>query len=139
MSVLPDTEAVVRAYRKIRAERSANTKAYEARDLQLKTMLERLEGAMLAHLNATKSKSINTEEGTFYKQEDIMPSAADWPTIYRWIGENDAFEMLEKRLTKKVVKQYMDDNDGAAPPGINVQREWVVRVRKGNDTDKAGE
>lgn len=133
MAILQDTAAVVRAYRAIRAKRSQIKKAYEAEDNDLKAKLERLEGAMLSHLNDTNSKSQGTDAGIFYKQEEITPSAADWPTIYKWIVENDAFEFLEKRITKTAVKQFMDDHDGSSPPGMNVHREFVVRVRKSDD------
>ena len=126
-----DAEAATRRYLAVRTARSNMKKDYENRDDILKGELERVETEMLGFLNATGQKTASTDSGTFYKQEDILPTGADWDAFYNWVGTHNAFDALERRIKKTFITEYMQRHDGELPPGVNVLREWVVRVRKG--------
>lgn len=117
-------------YIRIRERRNALKAQYDEADGALKAQLQHIEGELLRILNESGMDSAKTPAGTFYKQEEITPTGADWDTLYRWIAENDAFEALEKRIKKTFVKEYMAAHDGGIPPGVSVYREFVVRVRR---------
>lgn len=119
-----------KAYVKLRDARSAAKKVWEEADLALKLKQERLEVEMLKFLNDHQIESMRTAAGTVYRQEEIQPSCSDWTTFYAWISENDGFDFLEKRVKKTSVKEFMEHHNGACPPGVNVMREYVVRVRR---------
>lgn len=119
-----------KVYIKIRDKRAELKAAFDKEDSDLKLKQESLENAMLAQMNATGAKSVRTDFGTVYRQEEVKPSASDWDSLYRWIKENDAFDALERRVKKTFVTEYMETHDGALPPGVSVHREFVVRVRR---------
>ncbi len=124
---------IVQAYSAIRDARTAKRHAWEAEDLALEEDQNKLKVMMLELLNATGAKSINTDHGTVFRTEKIKPSAADWTAVYEWITANpERFELLEKRLKSTFVKEYMEEHEGAAPPGVNVHREFEVSVRRPN-------
>lgn len=124
-------DQVVQAYTAIRDARLARKKAFEIADLALEEDMNKLKQVMLAQLNQMGGKSVATEHGTIYRTEKVKPSAADWRVVYDWImTDPERFELLEKRLKATFVKQFMDDNAGAIPPGINVHREFEVAVRR---------
>lgn len=125
-----DFSKAVKAYTNLRAARADVRKDFDARDGELKAAQEKIEMYLLNYLNENGMASVKTDNGTFYRQEEIKPSCQDWSAFYAWIKENDAFDALEKRVTKTFVKSYMDDNDGTPPPGVSVYRENVVRVRR---------
>lgn len=125
-----DTSKLVRAALNIRAARAELRQQYENDDAALKIKQQRVENALLAYMNESGQVSGKTPYGSFYKQEEIKASGSDWGALYEWIKENDAFDCLEKRITRTFVSQYMKDNNGAIPPGVSVMREFVVRVRK---------
>ncbi len=126
---------VVQAFNAIRDARTARRRAWEEEDLKLENDQHRLKVLMLELLNANGAKSIATDHGTIYRTEKVKPSAADWTTIYTWIVENpERFELLEKRLKSTFVKDFMDENGGAIPPGVNIHREFEVTVRRPNST-----
>lgn len=130
---LANLSKVVQVYRTIADTRTAKRKAWEAEDLALEEDAHKLKVLMLSLLNANGARSINTDYGTVYRTEKIKPSAADWNAVYAWIGENpERFELLEKRLKSTFVKEFMEANEGAIPPGINVHREFEVAVRRPN-------
>lgn len=127
-----DNEKMVKAYLNLRDARTALSREFDEADAKLKSKQELLESHMLTFLNANKMDSVKTGLGTFYRQTEIKPAGADWQAIYDYIRDNDAFEMLERRIKKTFVQEYMDANDGAIPPGVTVHREYVVRVRRGD-------
>lgn len=126
-----DLAKVIETYIKIRDARGVLKREFEAKDAELKGDLEKLEGFMLGHLNQHGMESVRTEAGTFYRQEDIRPNIVDDVAFYTWVKENDAFDALERRVKKTFVSEFMETHEGGLPPpGINVSREYVVRVRR---------
>lgn len=125
-----DLGRLTKAHINIRDARAALKKQYDDADVDLKASQERLENAMLDHLNKHGMESVRTEFGTFYKQEDIKPSGSDWQALYDWIKEHDAWDALERRIKKTFVSEYMEAHQGSLPPGVSVHREFVVRVRR---------
>lgn len=135
---MPDTlvatryemDEIAKAYVALRQARRQLKAQYEAEDAKYKQGLEKLESIMLDHLNNSGAESVRTEHGTFYKQEVMTPSASDWQLVYDWIKENEAWDLLERRLKVGFVKEFQEAHDGALPPGVSTYRQYVVRVRK---------
>ena len=116
------------AYRNIRDQKAQLKREFDEKERELKGHLTAIENVLLAHLNATGSESVRTEAGTFFKTEVIRPAIADDATFWAFMKSNDAMDALERRVKAQFVKDYMEEN-GAPPPGLNVHREYAVRVR----------
>lgn len=127
-----DTKRIVNTYLKIRDAKTALVRAHEEEKAKLDAKLDLLEQALLKFLNEHKMDSAKAGAATFYKQEDIIPAGSDWDRFYKWVTKHDAFEALEKRIKKTFIKEYMEANEGAIPPGVTVHRTYVVRVRRGD-------
>ena len=125
-----DANALTRAYVKLRDARAELNKQFEAKDTVLKDAQKILENAMLRMMQDSKVESVRTDSGTFYRQEEVTPTGQDWEAFYAWVLEHNAFDALERRIKKTFIKEYMDANDKALPPGVSVFREFVVRVRR---------
>jgi len=121
---------VVKAYQKIKAAREELARDFKAKDDELKEKQERLQNFLLDFLNTNGLQNAATETGIFYKQEEVIPTAADWQAFYAWVKENDAFDALEKRITRTFVKNWMDDHEGTPPPGVSVFRKYKVGIRR---------
>ena len=138
----PPTQAaiddVVRARQAIKDIRTVKRHAWEAEDADLEADQNRLDSYLLERLNALGASSVATDHGTAYRSLRIKPSAADWGAIWEWMKKNDAAELLERRLKSGFIKDYMEEHDGALPPGINVHREYVVAVRRPTKTPESG-
>lgn len=126
-----DLGQVTRAHINIRDARSALRKEYDQADEKLQEAQDQLEAVMLEHLNKHDINAVRTEAGTFFKQEEITPSAGDWNALYDWIKDNDAWDALERRIKKTFIREYQEAHQGGLPPGVSVYREYVVRVRRG--------
>jgi hypothetical protein len=131
-----DLEKRVRVYRRIRDAKLALSKKFKAEEKVLNEKLELVSNDMLRILNETKQDSARTSDGTVYKQKDILPRATEWLSFYEWIKLKNGFDFLERRIKKTAVKQYMEDNEGALPPGVAVLETIVIRVRKDGEKDE---
>jgi hypothetical protein len=125
-----DLEKMAKTYLKMRAKCHAITKAADDEVAAIKAKMAVIENAAAQHLHQIKANSVATPAGTFYRQEDIKPSVGDWDALYTWIAEHNEFEMLERRVKKTAVAEYMERTKGHLPPGVAVHREYVVRVRQ---------
>lgn len=56
------------------------------------------------------------------------PTAKDWPSIYSYIVENDAFDMLQRRLSATAVRDRW--NEGIIIPGIDKFDSWDLSLTK---------
>jgi hypothetical protein len=125
-----DIGELVDLYQQINEERRDLKRAFDEKDRELKTDEERIKLAILGFMQKSGVKSIKTEFGTAYQQEDVIPTGSDWQAFYDWVADNNAFDALERRIKKTFIKEYMETHDGDTPPGVSVLREMVVRIRR---------
>jgi hypothetical protein len=57
-----------------------------------------------------------------------MATVADWEEVLTFIKEHEAFHMLERRVNKIAVRNYIDE--GVIPPGVNYGTKIGVGFRK---------
>ena len=128
-----DVSKLTKAYVAIRDKRAEIKKLYDTEDALLKEHLTKLEAQFLRVLQMNNSESMRTEFGTVFRQEEMKPSCQDWAILDQWMESTpdvNPSDVLEKRLSKAFVKEYMTANDGNLPPGVSVYREFVARVRR---------
>ena len=126
-----DTEQVVKAYLAIRGERDRLRNEYEANDKRLVEDLKKLEAVLLDVCNTVNADSIKTSLGTVIRKLNERYFCSDWDNFKQYVLENEAIELLERRIHQSNFKQHMEEtqSDGL-PPGVNVMREFGVTVRK---------
>jgi hypothetical protein len=127
--MINNVHEAVEKYICLRDENKAIQQEADARIEANKEKMKRLEAYFMGKLNETGANSMSTDAGRFHKQIEIYPRAVDWDTVYNFIKENDAYDLLEKRLTKTFVKKYMEENE-EPPPGVAVQREYIVKITR---------
>ncbi len=131
-----DCEAMTAYYLKCDRAVDAMNAENKKRIAPIKAEMERILGLMDNYLTVHKVKNASSKTGVFFRELDIKPRATDWTAFYAWIKENDAFEFLHKRITADSVAAYMEqhkDDEVALPPGIAVEKSYVIRVRTGKE------
>lgn len=73
--------------------------------------------------------SISTRAGTAYRQKKEHYRVGDWDQIIKYIRDNDAWHMLEKRIGKLATAE-IHKATGQLPPGVTYFAEVEFQVRR---------
>jgi hypothetical protein len=126
-----NTEELVSAYIGLRNERAALKDSYEEADNKLKADMEKLEQTMLEICNDIGADSVKTAYGTLIRKVNERFYCTDWDNFKNYVLENEAVDLLERRIHQGNFKEHMTQIDGQGlPPGVNVMREYGITVRK---------
>lgn len=125
----PTADQVTCAYVALRDQRKALKDEYEAADRALLDKMDRLEVWLMMQLTKLGADSLKTEHGTAYISTRDRATCADWESFWAWCAQNGRVDMLEKRVSTKPVAEYLDQY-GELPPGINIERERSITVRR---------
>lgn len=128
-----DTDTMVKAYLNIRSARERLAKQYEQEDSKLLEDMGAIEKLMMMACDNVNATSIKTTRGTIIKSVRERYGCTDWEMFNRFIYDNNALELFEKRIHQGNMKQFMSEHkDDGLPPGLNISREYVITVRKSN-------
>lgn len=120
---------VVAAYLKLRLKKEAIEAQVKDEVKGLKDKMEQLEAWIKEQADAQGVTSFKTKHGTAFLTTTDYANVADWDSVLTFIRENEAFDMLEKRISKVAVRGYIDANK-AVPPGVNYGTKLEVNIRK---------
>lgn len=123
-------DKLAKVYIKIRERVQEMTRAYEAEVEALKEQQDQIKHAMKDQLLAMGATSSRTDSGTVILSQKTRYYAQDWDAMKDFIREHDALDLFEKRLAQKNVEQFLSDNPGVVPPGLQSQTEYDVSVRR---------
>lgn len=122
-------DQAVRAYIKARDMKDALRKKHQAEMEPLNNAMEKLEAWLLKQLNDDAVESMRTAHGTVYKSKRTGAKIEDWDSAFAFIKEHELWHMLEKRVSKTAVDEYME-SQGEPPPGVSISVETRVNIRR---------
>ena len=124
-------DELVKIYLTIRTEREKLKASWEVQDGELEQEMKLLEQSMLTVCNDTNASSIRTESGTVIRSLKERFTTNDWDNFKKFILENQAVDLLERRIHQGNFKEFIAEHkDEGLPPGVNVMREFTIVVRK---------
>ena len=123
-------EKLVKVYLKMNTKLSELKAAFEAEEKTLKEQMVKIKAALLEHCKEHNVESVRTTEGLFYRGVTTRYWTSDWESMGRFIVEHNAPEILEKRLHQGNMKQFMETHPDLLPPGLNVDSEYTITVRR---------
>jgi hypothetical protein len=123
-------EKLAKAYLKIRAKRAELSATFKEEDDRLVRQQDKVKHALLEYCKTQGVESVRTSEGLFYRSIKTRYWTSDWESMHRFILANEVPEFFEKRLNQSAVKQFLDENPDLVPPGLNVDSEYTIAVRK---------
>jgi hypothetical protein len=122
------TDELISAYLDLRSYRSDLKKKYEADDAVYKSQMETIELELHKRLLEGGVKSFGGSRGTSYLELKTRARADDWSLAHDFMAKNGRLDMLQRRLSDSVIKQFIEET-GMTPPGISVFQEYEVVVR----------
>lgn len=130
MSVMTmKVDDVIAAYMRLRDKKESMEAAVKEQTKELKEKMEKLEAWIKEQADVQGVTSFKTKHGTAFLTTTDYANVADWDAVLNYIRENDAYDMLEKRVSKIAVRGYIDANK-SVPAGVNYGTKLEVNIRK---------
>jgi hypothetical protein len=125
-----DANKLVQVYIKIRDAKAAKTKDMEAEIAALDEQLDLVEAELLSICKSTGQDGGKTQFGSFRRSVKTRYWTSDWDSMYRFIKEHDAPELLERRVSQTTFKEFLQANPDKLPEGMNVDSRYAVTVTR---------
>lgn len=125
-----DLNKLIQTYVKIRDAKAKLQAEVSEREKKLENDLRIVRAALLKYMGDSGLDSVRSEAGLVYRTLKTRYWTSDWESMHRFIIENELPEFLEKRLNQGAVKSFLEENPEHVPPGLNVDSEYTVTVRK---------
>jgi hypothetical protein len=123
-------DKLVDVYVKLRDKKSALQQEFNEKEGELTTKMDIIKAALLEHCNASGAESVRTSSGTFYRSVKRKYWTSDWASMNQFIVDNNALDLLEKRLHQTNMRTFLEENPDKLPPGLNVESEYTITVRR---------
>lgn len=123
-------DRLAKIYRKIRSQLAELTQEYDTKVESLKAAQDEIKNAMKDQMKALGVTSVRTLEGTVVLSVKTRYNTQDWDSFKKFVVEHDAVDLLEKRIAQTNMGQFLEENPGVVPPGLNSSSEYDISVRK---------
>ena len=123
-------DRLAKIYRKIRSEIATLTQEYDTKVEALKAQQDELKNAMKDMMKTMGVTSVRTAQGTVVLSVKTRYNTLDWDSFKKFVVEHDAVDLLEKRIAQTNMSQFLEENPGLVPPGLNSHAEYDISVRK---------
>jgi hypothetical protein len=127
---MSDATHLVQVYIKIRDAKDIKKKQMEAEIAELDTQLDAVEQELLELCKTTCQDGGKTTFGSFTRSVKTRYWTSDWDSMYKFIREHDAPEILERRIAQSNFSQFIKENPDVMPAGVNVESKYSITVRR---------
>ena len=121
---------LARAYRNVRSKIQVISQEYETKIEELKEVQQQISTAMKDQMLAAGLKSVRTDNGTIILGTKTRYTTADWDSFKQFVLEHQVLDLFEKRIAQTNMAQFLEENPGLVPPGLNSDTEYQITVRK---------
>ena len=123
-------DKLAKIYRKLRSKIADLTQEYDTQVEILKAQQEEIKNAMKDQMKTMGVTSVRTTEGTAVMSVKTRYYTQDWDEFKKFVLAHEAVELLEKRIAQGNMSQFLEENPGVVPPGLNSTSEFDISVRK---------
>ena len=125
----PTVDKVIEKYVELRKKKEDVEREAKNQVAVFREAMEKLEGYLLARMDVDGVTSYKTTSGTAFKTTVDHAGVADWEELIEFIKKNEAWTLLEKRVSKQAVRGYLDVGQ-PPPPGVNYVTRVDINIRK---------
>jgi len=117
---------LIRVYIKMRDR----LKEMEAEKEELEEKMKQVKIALLDNCNEIGANSLNTPFGRVTRTLKTRYWTTDWDWLYQFMQDHGAMGLLEKRIHQTNMKEFLENNPGEEPMGLNIDREYEITIRR---------
>jgi hypothetical protein len=129
VGVAPASEAIpldklVAIHAKIKAKQALLDKQIA----DLEEQREEIRLAIKDQMKALGLTSVRTSAGTVSLSKTTRYNTQDWDSFKAFVLEHQVVDLLEKRIAQTNMAQFLEENPGVVPPGLNAVTGFDIRV-----------
>lgn len=119
-----DTNKLIETYVKLRDKKKELQDKLKADLEPIEEGLMKIESRVLQVMQETGVDKLAGSAGTAFSKINTSVTVADWDKVVEYVRDNDAFDLLEKRVSKTAAQERGD------VPGLAVSQTKVVQFRR---------
>ena len=123
-------DKLVKIYRKIKMEIDTLTQEYDTKIEVLKGQQDEVKFEIKDQMKALGVSSVKSPFGTVSMILKTRYNTNDWSSFKDFILEHSAVDLLEKCVAQTNMAQFLEENPGVVPPGLNSVTEFEIRITK---------
>jgi len=123
-------EQIVSTYIKLRDKRDMMYQEFKDKTAQIEEDMQTLKHKLVDISKETGVTSFSSPSGIAYRTVKNRYWTNDWGSFYNFMQEHGAMGLLEKRIHQTSMKEFLDDNPEVHPPGLHVDSEYEITVRR---------
>lgn len=132
---MPDINKLIDQYVAVRDRR----RVLEARHKQelepYKKIMDEIGEKLLAVMQAAGVDNVAGSGGTAYQTTKLSATIRDGSAFRAFVVDKGLFELVDWRANANAVFEYINENNGVPPPGVNPSSYVTVGVRRPNDKE----
>lgn len=104
-------------------------RALEAEKTAVQKTFDEIEYVMITKLEEAGLTSAGIDQCTFSLKVEPYPQVKDMALFVKWAADNDKPEMLQKRVSSAVFKEYFEQSN-EMPDGLDTYEKKTLGMRK---------
>ena len=122
-------------YVKLRDRKRQLEDAYKKQVEPFTKLMAEVEGQLLEHMQAADIDSVATPGGTCYRSTVPRATIKDGSAFRQWVIQHGRYELVDWRANARSVFDFINENNGAPPPGVNASTFTSIRFRRPGEED----
>ena len=114
----------------IHAKIKARQELFDKQLADLEQQREEIRMAIKDQMKALGLTSVKTSFGTVSLTKTTRYNTQDWDSFKAFVLEHQVVDLLEKRIAQTNMAQFLEENPGVVPPGLNSVTGFDIRVTK---------
>jgi len=119
-------DSLVKQFVTLRDHRSG----LEKQKVKAKGIMDKIGLKIMELADAQGVTSFATPHGTAFKTTKDWIKVSNWDVVLDFIIDGDLKHLLPQSVKKAAVKEYMEENEGKLPPGLEYGEQVEIGVRR---------
>lgn len=113
---------------KLEQEKKALNKQFKDKEKDLKEKIAAYENHLMSEFGKTRLDGAIGKHAKVKVNSRNVPTVKDWGKVYDFISDNDAFDLLQKRISAAAWEERL--NDGVTVPGVDTFKKVTLSITK---------
>jgi len=125
---MSDEEVPVDKLIKIYIKMRDAKQAFEKQASGVEEQMDIVRGKILDACTAVGASSLRTPFGRVVRTVKTDYSTSDWVSMHQFMKENDALDLVQRRIHQTNMKTFLEEHPDKLPPGLNSDSRYDITV-----------